>query len=180
MQSMQVHNAVIFAAQKHAGQFRKGTDIPYITHPVQVMQILTENNCPENVIVAGILHDTLEDTDTTPAEIEQLFGADVLEIVSAESEDKTKTWQERKQATIDALRDESAAVQMVACADKLANVRAIYSDMQVIGDAVFNRFNAPREKLAWYYKSIAQNLSKLSGTQMLRDYIEITNLVFGM
>jgi len=63
--------------------------------------ILIENNCEENVIIAGILHDTIEDTGTAPDEIRSLFGENVLSIVLSETEDKTKTWQERKQATID-------------------------------------------------------------------------------
>ena len=65
---MKIHNAIIFASIKHQNQKRKGTNLPYIVHPMEVMQILTENGCSENVIVAGILHDTLEDTDTTPQE----------------------------------------------------------------------------------------------------------------
>ena len=55
-----IHDAIIFATLKHQNQKRKGTEIPYIVHPMEVMQILTENGCSENVIVAGILHDTLE------------------------------------------------------------------------------------------------------------------------
>lgn len=101
---MKIHNAIIFASIKHQNQKRKGTNLPYIVHPMEVMQILTENGCNENVIVAGILHDTLEDTDTTPQEIEKEFGKDILAIVQTESEDKSKTWKERKQHTIDCLK----------------------------------------------------------------------------
>jgi (p)ppGpp synthase/HD superfamily hydrolase len=86
---IKIHNAIIFASRKHASQVRKGTDIPYISHPMEVMDILRQNGCSENVIIAGILHDTLEDTNTTPAEIENKFGGDVLSIVQAESENKS-------------------------------------------------------------------------------------------
>ena len=64
-----IHDAIIFATMKHAGQLRKGTGDPYITHPMEVMQILSENGYCENVIVAGILHDTLEDTKTSFIEL---------------------------------------------------------------------------------------------------------------
>ena len=116
---MKIHNAIIFASIKHQNQKRKGTNLPYIVHPMEVMQILTENGCSENVIVAGILHDTLEDTDTTPQEIEKEFGKDILAIVQSESEDKSKTWKERKQHTIDCLKTDSLETKLVCCADKL-------------------------------------------------------------
>ena len=77
--SLRIHDAIIFAAVKHKDQKRKGTDIPYIVHPMEVMQILTENEVSEDVIIAGILHDTLEDTDTKPQEIETKFGKAVLD-----------------------------------------------------------------------------------------------------
>lgn len=104
---MKIHNAIIFAALKHQNQKRKETNIPYIVHPMEVMQILTENDCSENVIIAGILHDTLEDTDTKPQEIEAEFGKEVLNLEQTESEDKSKTWKERKQHTIDCLKTDT-------------------------------------------------------------------------
>jgi len=64
MNELLIQKAIIFATKKHEGQKRKGTDIPYIVHPMEVMQILTAMDCSQNVIIAGILHDTLEDTDT--------------------------------------------------------------------------------------------------------------------
>ena len=82
-----IHDAIIFATLKHQNQKRKGTEIPYIVHPMEVMQILTENGCSKNVIVAGILHDTLEDTDTRPEEIEKRFGKAIRAIVQTECED---------------------------------------------------------------------------------------------
>jgi Guanosine polyphosphate pyrophosphohydrolases/synthetases len=94
--ALEIQRAIIFATMKHREQKRKGTDIPYIVHPMECMQILSACGCPDNVIIAGILHDTLEDTDTTPQEILENFGKDVLEIVQNESEDKSKTWKEKK------------------------------------------------------------------------------------
>ena len=89
MTNLNIHNAIIFATLKHQTQNRKGTSTPYIVHPMEVMQILTDMHCKESVIIAGILHDTLEDTETTPDEIALHFGKDVLAIVQTESEDKS-------------------------------------------------------------------------------------------
>lgn len=88
---MRIHEAIEFAAVKHRGQVRKGTDIPYIVHPMEVMYILTQNDCDETTVIAGLLHDTIEDAGATPEEIEAAFGKDVAQIVAAESEDKSKS-----------------------------------------------------------------------------------------
>lgn len=87
-----IHEAIEFAAIKHRNQTRKSTDIPYIVHPMEVMQILTANGCDEKTIVAGILHDTLEDTATTHEELSEHFGEDVADIVGGVTEDKSKSW----------------------------------------------------------------------------------------
>ena len=92
--------AIEFATKKHNGQLRKGTLISYIVHPLEVMQILYSMRADTNLMIAGILHDTLEDTNTTPEEIKKLFGKDVLNLVESNSEDKSKTWCERKTHTI--------------------------------------------------------------------------------
>ena len=174
-----IHNAIIFATLKHRNQKRKGTDIPYIVHPMEVMQILTAENCSEDVIIAGILHDTLEDTDTKPEEIEREFGKEVLAIVQTESEDKSKTWKERKQHTIDCLKNDTLETKLVCCADKLSNIRSMYADLQDCGEKLWERFNAPKDELAWYYRSIAESLSELDGRKMYAEYQWTVNAVFG-
>lgn len=155
---LRIHNAIIFATLKHQNQKRKGTDIPYIVHPMEVMQILTDMGCSENVIIAGILHDTLEDTDTKPEEIEKEFGKEVLAIVQTESEDKSRTWKERKQHTIDCLKNDSAETKLVCFADKFSNIRSMYADLQEKGAELWERFNAPKSDIEWYYRSIADAL----------------------
>ena len=176
--TINIHNAIIFAAKAHEGQVRKGTDIPYIVHPMEVMQILTENHCDETVILAGILHDTLEDTPTTPEDIRRNFGQVVLDLVQNESEDKSKTWKERKQATIDHLANASKEVQLVCCADKLSNIKSIYADKMALGDAVFNRFNAPKDQVQWYYEGVANALTKIDGYKMKHDLVDFIRAVF--
>ena len=174
-----LHNAIIFATLAHEGQVRKGTNIPYIVHPMEVMRILIENNCPETVIIAGILHDTLEDTPTKAEDIVQTFGQDVYDLVRSESEDKSKSWKERKQATIDHLANASKEVQLVCCADKLSNIVTIYSDLQAIGEKVFERFNAPKDQVKWYYQEIAKALNKIDEYPMKKEFEGFVEKVFG-
>lgn len=167
-EDLRIHNAIIFAAVKHRNQKRKGTDIPYIVHPMEVMQILTDMQCTENVIIAGILHDTLEDTDTKPEEIEAEFGKEVLDIVQTESEDKSKTWKERKQATIDHLKNASVETKLVCFADKFSNIRSMCADLQKKGAELWDRFNAPKSDIEWYYRSIA---GVLKGTPLIKGTV---------
>lgn len=180
MNAQKIHNAIIFATLKHKSQKRKGTDIPYIVHPMEVMQILTACGCGEDVITAGILHDTLEDTDTTPEEIKENFGQKVLEIVQTESEDKSKTWKERKQHTIDDLKKAEEGTQIVCFADKLSNLRSIYADFQTDGNKLWKRFYAPKENIKWYYESVVDALEKdFSSIEAWKELKELTKTVFG-
>jgi (p)ppGpp synthase/HD superfamily hydrolase len=178
MRTPQIHNAIIFASNKHKNQLRKGTNIPYISHPMEVMQILTENKCNENVIIAGILHDTLEDTDTTADEIRANFGKEVLAIVIGETEDKSKTWKERKQGTVDRVKSGTKETQLVACADKLSNILSIYVDKLEIGDKIFDRFGAPKENVEWYYKAMIAAMDKIDDYKMKSEFSELVSAVF--
>ena len=175
---LSIHNAIVFTSRKHVAQYRKGSDIPYIAHLMEVMQILIENNCEKNVIIAGILHDTIEDTGAAPDEIRSLFGENVLSIVQSETEDKTKTWQKRKQATIDHLPSASKEAKLVCCADKLSNMRSIYADLEDIGEKAWERFNADKKSIQWYYENILKAISEISDSDMYKDLSEIIEDVF--
>jgi (p)ppGpp synthase/HD superfamily hydrolase len=171
--------AIVFAAQKHGYDKRKGTDLPYIYHPMEAMQILKDNGCPDNAIVAGVLHDVLEDTKTAPEEILKEFGEDILKIVVSESEDKSKSWKERKQTTIDHLPSSSHETKLVCCADKLSNMRYTSFDNFTIGDKLWERFNASKEDIKWYYQSIVSALSPLSNYDMYKELSNLVKQVFG-
>lgn len=157
-ESHKLSGAIEFAAEKHKNQFRKATTIPYIVHPMEVLQILYSMRVDTNLMIAGVLHDTLEDTDTTAEEIQSLFGEDVLKLVLSNSEDKSKSWDERKQHTIDSLKTADKREQMLVMADKLSNLRSIAFDYEQIGDKLWERFNAPKESQAWYYSKIQDAL----------------------
>ena len=146
--SSKIQEAIIFATLAHEGQKRKGTNIPYIVHPMEVMQILTECHCNDDVIIAGILHDTLEDTKTSPADIENKFGLAVLKLV-------------RKQATIDQLKTASAETRIICFADKLSNLRSMKRDLDAIGAQLWDRFNAGTSSIKWYYSTLGEIFKKI-------------------
>jgi len=155
--SLKLYDAIELAARAHHGQVRKGTEIPYIVHPLAVAGILILANCPEHLVIAGILHDTLEDTPVASEEIQSQFGREVADLVVALSEpDKKAPWEERKAHTLDHLEQTATPdVLLVAVADKLDNMRAIREGLASDGEAFWLRFNRPRENQKWYYQRLS-------------------------
>lgn len=148
--------AIQFATLAHAGQNRKGTEIPYITHPFGVAMLLGRAGCEEDVIIAGLLHDTVEDCGVTLEQLAGEFGHRVAGIVQGCSEpDRSQPWEQRKEHTIDYLRQAPPEVKLVSCADKLHNLRAMAADRRELGEALWQRFNRGPEQQAWYYRGLA-------------------------
>lgn len=152
-----IFEAIEFAARAHRGQYRKGTKIPYIVHPLGVGKILIDCGASEDSIVAGILHDTIEDTLVTFGEIQEAFGAKVAELVEAASEpDKSASWENRKNHTLERLRILSGEAVLLCLADKLDNIRSVKEGLERHGEDLWRYFRRPREKQEWYYKSLAR------------------------
>ena len=151
--------AIEVAMKAHHKQLRKGTSIPYVTHPLAVGIMLAKIGCSDEVIVAGILHDTVEDTDITLDYIRDTFGNQVVKIVEGASEpEKTLPWKDRKKHTIEFLKTAPLEVRLVACADKLHNINSIATDHKNIGDKIWDRFNRGKEDQKWYYRGIVNAL----------------------
>jgi hypothetical protein len=111
-----------------------------------VAKILIDAGCPEDGVVAGILHDTVEDTPVSLDEIRHTFGETVARIVEGASEpDKSKPWEERKAHTIEFLKTASEAALLVSCADKIENLEAIREDRERVGEKVWARFRRGRD-----------------------------------
>ena len=180
--------AVAFAATKHDGTRRKGTTIPYITHVVEVMEIVCRLTEDEEVRVAAVLHDTLEDTDTTRKELAELFGERVANLVAAESENKREgqpeedTWTIRKQETIRHLSEASTDIRRIALGDKLSNIRAMYRDYMVVGEKLWERFNQKDPVMQGMYYGLLANVfskdEKLRNTPEYREYADLCSKVF--
>lgn len=115
-----IEKAIVLATIAHEGQLRKGTKEPYITHPLRVMSILNEMGADANLLIAGILHGALENTEMTENTILWNFGTDVLELVKAFAENKRKTREGRRQNATDAPPDLPDRVKMLIAAEEEA------------------------------------------------------------
>ena len=176
-----IDKAIAFATRAHEGQFRKGTTRPFILHPLEVGKIVATMTEDEEVICAAILHDTIEDCEGIDEEtIEREFTPRVAHLVLQESEDKSKTWMERKSATIAHLRVAPWEIQTIGLADKLSNMRDIDRDYPECGEELWNRFRMKDKKLiGWYYKSIRKSLEKaMSHTEAYKEYSRLIDKNF--
>ncbi len=175
-----IHKAIEFAVIAHQGQTRKGTDIPYIVHPFEVAQLVTAAGADESLIVAGLLHDTLEDTAITAEDIFHAFGGEVLRLVKSNSEDKSKSWELRKQHTLEYLKMNATYEEaLLALADKLSNLRSIAADIRAHGSDVWKRFNRGVDPQGRYYRGLVDSLAALEDTPMYEEFCVLVEDVFG-
>lgn len=156
--------ALTYAREHHAEDWRKGTNIPYVSHLLGVCSLVLDMEASEDEAIASLLHDVIEDGGGPDAEvvIRERFGADVARIVRACSdtdEDPKPPWQERKQAYIDAIAHKHPDELRVSLADKLHNARAILLDLRTDGDELWTRFSAGRDEQLWYYGALADRFS---------------------
>jgi (p)ppGpp synthase/HD superfamily hydrolase len=163
--------ALTYAAKLHAGQVRKGTEIPYVSHLLGVCALVLEDGGDENEAIASLLHDAGEDAGgrQTVDEIRRRFGDEVARIVEDTSdtlEIPKPPWRERKESYLAHLETASPAALQVSLADKLHNARAILRDCEQIGEAVWERFNAPPDAVLWYYRSLADIFDRRSASPM--------------
>lgn len=183
---MLVAKAYTFATKAHEGITRKGTTIPYITHPIEAASIVMTMTDDVDVIAAALLHDVVEDTEYTLADIQERFGERIAELVAEETENKRQglpseqTWRIRKEETIQGLGEASIEAKIIALGDKLSNIRSIDRDYEAIGDALWQRFHQKEMKEhGWYYSSIVLVTKELSDTQAWKEYEALCRKVFG-
>lgn len=175
-----IRKAAEFAAEAHKGVFRKGSRVPYIYHPMEVALIVAQMTTDEEVIAAAYLHDVLEDTDVTEGELEEQFGLRVLQLVAAETENKSLSWKERKETTIRHLEAASWEVKLLALADKLSNMRTTARDYLMCGDHVWERFNEKeKESHRWYYRGLIEVLKEFEPCLAYQELKNLFEFVFG-
>jgi (p)ppGpp synthase/HD superfamily hydrolase len=165
-----IQKAINSASRLHAGQVRKGdVNLPYISHPFAVAWILSNYTDDEDIIIAGLLHDVLEDVeDYYYADLIKDFGPKVAEIVKGISEDKNPnverddkaTWEDRKTRYLAGLENDSDETLMVFAADKIHNLESMISAYQEKGEALWDDFNSPKEKKLWLYEEIVKLLKE--------------------
>jgi (p)ppGpp synthase/HD superfamily hydrolase len=158
--------AIQFAHTLHHKQKRKGTDAPYISHLLGVCSLVLEHGGDEDQAIAALLHDSVEDqgenhiggVEQLRKDIEYEFGANVLRIVNGCTDADTipkPPWRERNEAYIAHIQNADSDIRFVSCCDKLHNARAILMDYLAIGDDLWERFNADKIEILWYYRSLA-------------------------
>lgn len=175
-----IQKAIDLAAKAHKNQVRKGTNLPYISHPYGVGMMLMQAQCEPEIVAAGILHDTLEDTEITEADLLETFGQTVTDIVIGCSEpDKSKSWEERKSHTIAFLKTASLPIRMVSCADKIHNIRSTRSAIEAEGEKAWQRFKRGRDKQEWYHRSIIESIGYQSTFPLLEVLIKEVNGLYG-
>ena len=177
--------AIIFAVKAHHDTERRGKGFPYIVHPMEAVEIVASITSDQELLAAAALHDTIEDTEVTVDDIRREFGDRIAELVHAESDQFTEgvseedSWHDRKQAAIDRLAAASHDAKIVAMGDKLSNMRAIWRDYQVKGDALWSIFHA-KEKASheWHYRGLAASLSELKDTFAYQEFVHLIDEVF--
>ena len=182
-----VNEAIVFAVKAHDGMRRRKGNAPYILHPMEVAALVGTMTDDWNVIAAAVLHDVVEDAGITIEEIEEKFGKRVRELVESETENKREelppeeTWRIRKEESLEVLKNtDDVDVMILWLSDKLANLRAVYRDWKIEGDAVWQRFHQTDTKVqAWYYRSVLNYTERLSNTSAWMEYQTLVELVFG-
>lgn len=152
-----VERAIAMAIRAHEKQVRKGDgQLPYVVHPVTVALILSRYTGEEDTIIAGLLHDTLEDTDTTPEDIERAFGEKVRDIVIDVTEPDLPglSWETKKARYLRRLQTAPRPSLLVAAADKTANLISMIAVHASMGDALWERFNVPPGFKLGFYRQV--------------------------
>jgi (p)ppGpp synthase/HD superfamily hydrolase len=166
--------ALLFATRKHAGQSRKGTAVPYVAHLLSVAGLVLEAGGDEDLAIAALLHDVVEDCGGAPMlkEIRRRFGKRVAHVVEGCTDtdlDPKPPWRERKEDYIAHLRTADADTRLVSAADKLHNVRSIVAAYREIGDRVWERFHGKRDGTLWYYRTLLDEFQREKSSPLIRE-----------
>ena len=181
--------ALLYATHVHGGQVRKGTSTPYVAHLLAVAATVLEYGGDEDLAVAALLHDSVEDQGGAARldDIRNRFGEPVARIVEACSDSLANTakgepkadWLERKKAYIAKLRRVDEDILWVSLADKVHNARTILRDLRKpdIGEKVWARFNVSTKQTLWYYRSLADMFCERLSNQLSNELHEIVEVL---
>jgi GTP pyrophosphokinase len=166
--------AFAFAAKKHAGQTRKASTIPYIAHLIGVASTVLEFGGDEDLAIAALLHDVVEDCGGAQMlkEVKRRFGNRVAKVVDGCTDSDTTPkppWRERKENYIRHLKDADADTRLVSAADKLNNVCSIIADYREVEETIWSRFNGGREGTLWYYRALLDEFQK-KPNRLIREF----------
>jgi len=166
--------AFLFAAEKHAGQRRKASTVPYIAHLMGVASLVLEAGGDEDLAIAALLHDVVEDCGGAPMlkEVRRRFGKRVANIVDGCTDADTypkPPWRERKENYLRHLRKADLDTRLVSAADKLHNVCSILTDYWDVGESIWARFNGGRDGTLWYYRVLLDEFLRRKPNRITRE-----------
>jgi len=166
--------AFLFAAEMHAGQGRKASTVPYIAHLMGVASLVLEAGGDEDLAIAALLHDVVEDCGGAPMlkEVRRRFGKRVAKIVEGCTDtdiDPKPPWRARKENYLWHLRRADQDTRLVSAADKLHNVRSILTDYRDAGESIWARFNGGRDGTLWYYRALLDEFLRSKPNRIARE-----------
>jgi len=169
-----LQRAFRYAAAKHEGQARKGTAVPYLSHLMAVASLVLEAGGDEEMTIAALLHDVVEDCGGMPRlrDIRRQFGPRVARIVKGCTDsfvDPKPEWVERKKGYLDEVKHAGRETRLVSASDKLHNVRTILADYRKDGEAIWVRFNGKKEGTLWYYRALSDEYQRRTPNRITRE-----------
>jgi (p)ppGpp synthase/HD superfamily hydrolase len=177
-----LQRAFRYAAEKHNGQTRKQTAVPYLSHLMAVASLVLEAGGDEDMAIAALLHDVVEDCGGMPRlrEIRKQFGPRVAKIVEGCTDsfgEPKPEWMERKKLYLEEVRHADVETRLVSASDKLHNVRTILTDYRKDGDAIWSRFSGRKEGTLWYYRALSNEYARRNPNRITRELeIVVTEL----
>ncbi len=186
-----IHKAIIRASLLHNEKKRKADGFPYIIHPFSVALIVAQCTENEDTIVAALLHDVLEDVPEhiyTAAQMKRDFGNRVYETVREVSEEKIPAgslnretaWKKKKENYIENLRGASHDALIIACADKIHNIRSLIDAYEMHGASVWNKFTGSKEQMMWFFGNVLRILREKLNCPIVEEleqlYVEARQL----
>lgn len=162
---IRLQRAFRYAAEKHDGQTRKQTAVPYLSHLMAVASLVLEAGGNEDLAIAALLHDVVEDCGGMPRlrEIRRQFGPRVARIVEGCTDsfvDPKPAWTARKRRYLHEVKHADAETRLVSASDKLHNVRTILADYRKDGEAIWMRFSGRKEGTLWYYRALSDEYQR--------------------
>lgn len=169
-----LQQAFRYAAEKHEGQARKRTAVPYLSHLMAVASLVLEAGGDEDMAIAALLHDVVEDCGGMPRlrEIRKKFGSRVAKIVEGCTDsfgEPNAEWVERKKDYLREVTHAAAETRLVSASDKLHNVRTILSDYRQDGEAIWARFSGKKEGTLWYYRALSDEYQRRNPNRITRE-----------
>jgi len=177
-----LQRAFRYAAEKHAGQTRKQSAVPYLSHLMAVASLVLEAGGDEDMAIAALLHDVVEDCGGMPTlrQVRKQFGARVAKMVEGCTDsfgEPKPEWVKRKKGYLREVRHADVNTRLVSASDKLHNVRTILADYRQHGEAIWARFTGKKEGTLWYYRALSDEYQRRSPNRITRELaIAVTEL----